>query len=1062
MAGSDGLAARLGRFFFAAGPPAVAVALWGQSIAAHPVLAIVTFVAYEALVAGARFFGQIAGDLRERWRHPITDHIDKFIRRRVSRFGNRYRDYVLAVMDKIDQKGLETVGWYTPKLDEVYIEVSVAFQAPHQIPTSLLASGFMDTAERHKIKDYLDRPLPTVHAVIGGPGSGKTTLLRRTAQDIYRSGSKRRRTVPILIYLRDHAGTITKDLNIRLSSLLALGLRTVGGPDEPHGWFEQQLRKGNCVVLFDGLDEVASQRQRTLVADWVERQIVHYTKNDFVITSRPQGYLSAPISGAAVVTVLAFTETQMTKFVQKWYLAVEEHVPGGNEKDHRARAESAANDLLERLAGAPDLYELTTNPLLLTMIVNVHRHRGVLPGSRAKLYREICHVMLGLRQEAKKIPINLDRDRKEALLRGLAYTMMRRRVANLPRHEVIDELKPRLHRMSREVSIEDFLADVASNGLLVERELDQFSFAHLTFQEYLAAMYISSRESERETLISAVGNSWWRETTLLYTAQSDADPIVRACLKSATVPALALAFDCTEQQDRELDPELSNHLNKLLASAFDPTTPADLRRLMAGVLAMRHLRPVIRTGTTSRVSISPITNGIYWLFQQDMAGRQLDSPTPTALTMKSPVTGVRGIDAPDLIRWINEITAGHIPYRLPTAEEMHYPAVRRALAKASQDGVPLSVWTAPRDESRQPTLWTVPGTPHPHQVSWTTIVTHIERDLRRARGTLARLLLVHSIVANRVRYAVLERTVDLASTRSNMRIPVIVNPITLARAQPDMFEAALKDSTDLDLRLTDAIDLERPVGVEPAFRLSQIVRAELTDRIGIDKAQELINLDMAAANRETVTLGQNGLPATTIDQILALDTITSLDLDQLVEATPGSATSYNQGLALNGFAALDRSVGFALAYALASSVYTPPDPQQWLELFSHAFLESVHTINPDHKPCIVSPDSLGPVLDEACDTALSLPGLGDDPWARQVLINLRETATPVVYRHPAPSSQVVSAVRLAALCPAIDAHTHKAARLAANFRHIAAGITLLERRSTSDSTPTETIMLASS
>ncbi|MEU7661934.1 hypothetical protein AB0B60_26120, partial [Streptomyces lincolnensis] len=30
------------------------------------------------------------------------------------------------------------------------------------------------------------------------------------------------------------------------------------------------------------------------------------------------------------------------------------------------------------------------NPLLLTMIANVHRYRGQLPGSRAELYAEMC------------------------------------------------------------------------------------------------------------------------------------------------------------------------------------------------------------------------------------------------------------------------------------------------------------------------------------------------------------------------------------------------------------------------------------------------------------------------------------------------------------------------------------------------------------------------------------------------------------------------------------------------------------------------------------------------
>jgi hypothetical protein len=1063
VAGSGGLAARFSRFFFAAGPPAVAVAVWGQSIAAHPVLAIVTFLAYEALVAGARFFGQIAGDLRDRWRNPITDHLDNYIRRRISRFGKRYREWLLTTIDKIDQKGLETVGWYTPKLDQVYIELSVAFRAPHQIPTSLLAAGLMGTAERHNLKEYLDSPTSTVHAIIGGPGSGKTTLLRHTAQDIYRTDGRRRRPVPILIYLRDHAGAIASNLNMRLSELIARGLISAGGPVEPKGWFEQQLRKGRCVVLFDGLDEVASHTHRMLISDWVERQVQYYGKNDFVITSRPQGYVSAPVSGAHVVSVLAFTEAQTTMFVQKWYSAVEGHAQSGDDKDHRARAESAANDLLERLAGAPDLYELTTNPLLLTMIVNVHRHRGVLPGSRAKLYREICHVMLGLRQEVKKLPVNLDRDRKETLLRELAYTMMRRRVATLPRHEVIAELKPRLRRLSQELAVEDFLADVASNGLMVEREHDQFSFAHLTFQEYLAAMHIAGRESEREVLINVVGDSWWRETTLLYTAQSNADPIVRACVASATVSALALAFDCTEQQDRELDPELSKYLNQLLASAFDPTTPAELRRLMAGVLATRHLRPVVRTETSSRISISPITSGIYWLFQQDKYDRQFGTSSPTLSARGLTVTGVRGAEALDFVRWINEITGGPVPYRLPTTDEMHHPAVRRALAKAAPDGVSLSVWTAPNTDPQRLTLWTTPGSRHPHEMNWTTVVRHVEQDLQRATSTLARLLLVHSIVANRLRYTLFERTVDLASSKSRMLIPVITGAVTLARTQPSLFEAALKNSAELDRRLTAAVDLQRPVGLESAFQMTRTARTELTENISLENSRELVQLDLDVAIRAAATLDRRGLSASAVDQILALDAIVSIDQEQLVNASPGTATSYNQGLALNGFAALDRSVGFGFAYALASSVYARSDAQGCSQAFTSAFIEAIDMANPDNeKSCVVSPESLTAIVDNAYQVGMHQPGIGDSSWARQVLINLRQEVAEAIRMRHVFTNQAASAVRLAAMCLAIAASVHKATDLVAMFRQIAAGITLLECWTTKSSAPTETVMLASS
>ena len=40
---------------------------------------------------------------------------------------------------------------------------------------------------------------------------------------------------------------------------------------------------------------------------------------------------------------------------------------------------------MRRLKQAPALYDLTVNPLLLTMIANVHRYRGTLPGSMRAL-----------------------------------------------------------------------------------------------------------------------------------------------------------------------------------------------------------------------------------------------------------------------------------------------------------------------------------------------------------------------------------------------------------------------------------------------------------------------------------------------------------------------------------------------------------------------------------------------------------------------------------------------------------------------------------------------------
>jgi predicted NACHT family NTPase len=315
-----------------------------------------------------------------------------------------------------------------------------------------------------------------------------------------------------------------------VAALLRTTLGAVG-VDESPGWFEQKLRDGRCLVLLDGLDEVAREDDRAKVSAWAEGQIRQYPGNDFVISSRPQGYQSAPVEGADIVQVCGFTASQAEAFVRGWYRAVERHSTGSAGPDADARAAESADDLLQRLEQAPAIYDLTVNPLLLTMIANVHRYRSALPGSRADLYSEICQVMLWRRQDAKKLAQQIGGDKKEAILRSLAYTMMKRRVSDLSHADVLTEIQAALRRVSRSISPDDFLADVSSNGLLIERETGQYAFAHKTFQEYLAAVHIRDKGLISD-LAEAVNDDWWVEATLLYAATSNADPIVQACLNA--------------------------------------------------------------------------------------------------------------------------------------------------------------------------------------------------------------------------------------------------------------------------------------------------------------------------------------------------------------------------------------------------------------------------------------------------------------------------------------------------------------------------------------------------
>src|SRR6266571_32917 len=429
---------RLGWLVLAVGPPAISWAALQHQAAAHPFAAVLIAVAYEATVLVAGFIGGVAEDLVVRWRARLVERIDRSLSRMFSRYGSRYRRHVVEDLRYIDQKGLGTVGPFTPRLDEVFVDVSLAFQAPHQISGSVLSDLAADRPERRALGDFLDREKPVVLAVIGAPGSGKTTLLRNTAL-LTCTTRRRRRKVPVLLYLRDHVTAITANRPPGLPDAVR-GMLADGAARGPAGWFEQRLAAGDCVVLLDGLDEVADGDDRRKVAAWAEAQIKRYPRNDYVITARPLGYQAAPVGGAVVLQVLGFTFEQVSRFVRSWYLAAERFSAGENSQHALQRAADGAADLLERLDWAPALYDLTTNPLLLTMIANVHLYRGQLPGSRAELYGEICQVMLWRRQEAKRLPTGPGPAR-EAVLRALVYDMMRERKRDVARQKVLERFE---------------------------------------------------------------------------------------------------------------------------------------------------------------------------------------------------------------------------------------------------------------------------------------------------------------------------------------------------------------------------------------------------------------------------------------------------------------------------------------------------------------------------------------------------------------------------------------------------------------------------------------------
>ncbi|HYQ68945.1 NACHT domain-containing protein [Actinophytocola sp.] len=663
------------------------------------------------------------------WRRRVAQFanwVDRKLEQGLSRFPVRYRRYLVRESQYIDLKGLSTLGSTHPELDDVFVEVSLEHRAPHEIAVGVLPDTRSDANGRYRLDDLLDQPQPRVLAMLGAHGSGKTTLVRHTVREICLSRRDRRRTIPILVYLRDHVDDIVENPKIELPALVRRQLGRLGRA-EPAGWFEQRLENGDCVVLLDGLDEVASQ---DVVADWVERLTRHYPKNDFIITSRPQGYRATPIDGATVLQVPGFSDAQVAEFVRGWYGVVEREVPEERPGDLEKRVQRSTSDLLRRLEDTPELGDLTVNPLLLTMIANIHRYRPKLPGTRVELYSEICRAVLWGRQKAKGLLTELNGEHKEGLVRELAFTMMRDRKRDLRGDDLLKHLRGSLQHISTSLTPETLLSDLGSSGILVERKRGWFSFAHVAFQEYLAAMHMCD-SGQVGMLAAAVDDVWWRETTLMYAARASADEVVTAWLVSGKVTALALAFDVADSGSDEGDiaPELRHALDELLSrSAAD----SERQRLRDGVLVTRSLRrSTVRTRTGARVCVVPVGQEIYRLFAGEQRVPAPDGPAA------DPVTGVWARDAVEFVAWVNEVTGGVPGYRLATAAELD-ELKRRPLV--GNNG--FSVWTNP--DADGPRLWTPDPAWQPHRVDAETLLSHIHADFTRTIPTLVHLALIEA------------------------------------------------------------------------------------------------------------------------------------------------------------------------------------------------------------------------------------------------------------------------------------------------------------------------------
>lgn len=349
--------------------------------------------------------------------------------------------------------------------------------------------------------------------VLGKPGAGKSTYLKSLAlESIKKESQIKDRKIPIFITLKELA-----DKDYSLMDFLAYQF-DICSLEDTYLFIEHLLQKGKCLLLLDGLDEVQEERKDDIIQEVIDIS-EKYHRNQFVVSCRVAAY-NAWFEKFADVEMADFNDQQIESFIGKWF----------------HKEPEIGKKCWEKLKDEAPLKELASTPLLLTLLCIAYDENMDFHTSRAELYEESINALLRKWDSSRRIKRfepykSLSLSRKRALFSQIAAQTFEEGKYFLKRKEIVDLIityirnLPNIDREEvKDIAEGIFDAIVANHGIFVPRAKGIYSFAHLTFQEYFTARYISENSTKGSTLAlikNHVEDDKWREVFLLTTSMLD-------------------------------------------------------------------------------------------------------------------------------------------------------------------------------------------------------------------------------------------------------------------------------------------------------------------------------------------------------------------------------------------------------------------------------------------------------------------------------------------------------------------------------------------------------------
>ncbi len=471
--------------------------------------------------------------------------------------------YVADRFEADSKVRFEQAGLNGPTVEKLFVDVPVLCTAPSSAAGKLLdrlgsalddlAAGPSPIGASEVEADILDGPGESdAHAaggarlllhpawtgnavLVGGPGQGKTTLLQSVCQ-FHRARHLRDETycaelkpsgpvsdlarVPVRLDLRKFAAWSAMGNRVRsLEEFVAADVAEhSGGRAFTVEDLARVVKERPVLLALDGLDEVASldERERVAGAIRVTENRLRQNALDLVVlvATRPGSVSVGTLLGERFPALLLqrLTGALRLAYLNRWA------AQAGLTDDDTARLRTTFVDNYR----LPHVRELASNPMQLTILLDLLERRGLLPEQRTRLYDDYVKVFLD--REAPKEPLVASRrDLVEDVHAFLAWHLQSTAESRGGSGAVaLDDLRALLTDYLKDKGSDDrrvvelFQALTQRVICLVQREPGQFEFEVQPLREHFAARHIFENSpatgpgnSRDDCLLALVTRPYW-------------------------------------------------------------------------------------------------------------------------------------------------------------------------------------------------------------------------------------------------------------------------------------------------------------------------------------------------------------------------------------------------------------------------------------------------------------------------------------------------------------------------------------------------------------------------